>query len=210
MNAKAYPTNMNKLFVILALIALHPLVAAQEKLTRDEALFYARAVSADTAQLRGTPLATDVDVDQPVAMKEDDYGGMVLPQKGLRLETIAAAGETPVPIGQLWLHRLAPMREGAPVSRSDLRLVTVQAQGEAATVPQCALAIRRASTGALELLVFGKGKEPILSVPVKPTDASQSTPIDLAAERNDDSGKITLKILGKHQATIPVTELDPY
>jgi len=110
----------------------------------------------------------------------------------------------------LWLHQLAPMRHGQAVSRSALRLVTVRAQGDAATVPQCALAVRRNPSGALEMLVFGKGKEPVLAVPLQPFDARQSVPIDLAAERDYDSGRLTLKILGKHQATIPVTELAPY
>jgi len=29
-------------------------------------------------------------------------------------------------------------------------------------VPQCALGVRRTSAGTLELLVFGKGKEPVV------------------------------------------------
>lgn len=201
---------MRSLIVTLTLVTSLQLVFAQERLTRDEALAYARAVSAHATQLHATPMATDVDLEQPVAMRDEDYGGMVLPQKGLRLETIAAAGETPVPIGQLWLLRLAPMRHGTPVSRDALRLVTVRAEGEMETVPQCALAVRRNPAGALELLVFGKGKEPVLTAPLRPLDATQSTPIDLAAERYHDSGRLTVKILGKHQATIPVTELPLY
>jgi hypothetical protein len=210
MTAEANPKTMKPLLVTLTLVTSLQLAFAQERLTRDEALFYARAVSADTTQFQGTPIPTNVDLDQPVAMRDEDYGGLVLPQKGLTLETIATAGETPVPIGQLWLHRLAPMRQGGAVSRSALRLVTVRAQGAEETVPQCALAVRRNSSGALEMLVFGKGKEPVLTVPLKPLDARQSAPIDLAAERDYDSGRLTLKILGKHQATIAVTELAPY
>jgi hypothetical protein len=33
-------------------------------------------------------------------------------------------------------------------------------------------------------------------------------PIDLSAERESDSGKVTLKILGKYTATISVTALE--
>ena len=210
MTAEANLKSMKPLLVTLTLVTSLQLTFAQERLTRDEALFYARAVSADTTQFQGTPIATNVDLDQPVALRDEDYGGMVLPQKGLTLETIATAGEIPVPIGQLWLHRLAPMRQGWVISRSALRLVTVQAQGQEETVPQCALAVRRNPSGALEMLVFGKGKEPILAVPLKPLDAVQSNPIDLAAERDYESGRLTVKILGKYQATIPVTELAPY
>ena len=199
---------MKRILIALILLAALQMVSAQEKLSREEALTYARAVSADAQQLNGTPIATDVDAEQPVALRDENYGGMVLPQKNLKPGTIAQAGGTAVPIGQLWLHKLTPMRHGEAVSQDNLRMVTVRAEGEEATVPQCALAVRRNAGGALELLVFGKGKEPLLTAELKPLDATQSLPIDLEAERDGDSGKLTLKILGKYQATLLVTELE--
>lgn len=199
---------MKRIIIAATLLAAAQLVPAQEKLSREEALPYAQAVSADAKQLNGTPIATDVDAQQPVVMKDADYGGMVLPQKNLKAETIAQAGETAVPIGQLWLQKLTPMRNGEAIGRDSLRLVTVRAEGEEVTAPQCALAVRRNAGGNLELLVYGKGKEPVLTVALKPLDATQSTPLDLAAERDGDVGNLTLKILGKYQAKLSVTELD--
>ena len=203
-----YLKHMKRMIVTLGLLAaLHPSFA-QEKLSLEDSLPYARAVSADTRQLNGTPLATEVDAEQPVVITDDPYGGMVLPQKNLKLETIAQAGETAVPVGQLWLRRLTPMNEGEPVAQDRLRLVTVRSQGEEVTAPQCALGVRRNAGGKLELLVYGKGREPVLTVALKPLDATQSAPLDLEAERDGDAGKLTLKILGKYQATMSVTELD--
>jgi hypothetical protein len=198
---------MKRTLITLALLVSLQLVSAQEKVSREEALAYAKAASADVAKLNGTPIATDVDTQQPVAMKEDEYGGMVLPQKNLKLETIAKAGETPVPVGQLWLHKLTPMKDDDAIAEDRLRVATVTLDGTDLNVPQCALALRRASSGTLELLVYGKGKEPVVTAPVKEIDAKQDVPIDLAAQREYESGKITLKILGKYQATIKVTEL---
>ena len=206
---KEYYETMKLTLIALTLLVTLQLASAQQKISREEALAYARAVSADAKQLNGTPIATDVDPQQPVALKEEDYGSMVLPQKNLKPETIARAGETAVPIGQLWLHKLAPMRNGEVVGRDSLRLVTVQLEGEDAMVPQCALAVRRNAAGALELLVFGKGKEPLLTVALKPLDAKQLVPIDLEAKRDGDEGKLTFKILGKYEATISLTELQP-
>jgi hypothetical protein len=200
-------SNMNKIIVTIALLGGLQLVSAQEKVSKEEALSYARAASADAAKLNGTPIATDVDTQQPVAMKDEDYGGMVLPQKNLKAEAIAKAGETPVPVGQLWLHKLAPMKDDEVVSETKLRVVTVNMDGTDLNVPQCALAVRRASAGALELLVYGKDKEPIVTTPIKEIDAKQDAPIDLAAQRDYESGKVTLKILGKYQASLKVTEL---
>jgi len=200
---------MKSKIVVIALLSALSVGFAQERLPREEALKYAAIVSADSKQLNGTPIPTDVDTQKPVALREDDYAGMVLPQKNLNAETLAKAGkEDVVPIGQLWLHKLAPMCDGEPVSASKLRLVTVSAGGTEATVPQCALGVRRNAQGAMEMVVFGKGKQPILAVPLKSIEAKQESPLDLAAERDSDSGRITVKILGKYQATFHVTELD--
>lgn len=199
--------NMKSIPVLLTLVVSHQLVSAQEKLSREEALYYARAVAPHATRVQGPPLATDVDLTRPVAMREDDYGGLVLPRKGLTVETLAAAGETPVPVGQLWLHRLAPVRQGEAVPRSALRMVTVRHHGDEAVVPQCILAVRRTAAGTLELLVYGKGGEPLLNVPLRSVETSASEPIDLAAVREGDFGRLTLKLLGRYQATLSVTEL---
>lgn len=210
------PTLLYRSFTVTPTLALACLLTltqaqAQEKLSRDETLAYARAVSANPTQLNGTPIATEVDIHQAVALRDGDYGGMILPQKNLAPDALAQIGETPVPIGQLWLYQLAPMRHGQAVSRSSLRLVTVRSGDQTATVPQCALALRRSTQGTLELLVYGKDKEPLLTVPVHPTDRPQlSPPIDMSARREPDAGYLTLNILGRYQATLPLTELDPY
>ncbi|MBX3745572.1 MAG: hypothetical protein KF833_09715 [Verrucomicrobiae bacterium] len=198
---------MKSIPILLTLVVSHQLVSAQEKLSREEALYYARAVAPHATQVQGLPVATEVDLTRPVAMREEDYGGLVLPQKGLTVETLAAAGETPVPVGQLWFHRLAPVRHGEAVPRSALRMVTVRTQGDEATVPQCTLAVRRTAAGALELLVYGKAKEPLLQVPLRSVETPASEPIDLAAVREGDFGRLTLKLLGRYQATLSVTEL---
>jgi len=199
---------MKRFIVVITLLTSLQMVSAQEKLSREEALPYAKAVSADAKQLNGTPIATDVDAQQPVVIKDADYGGMVLPQKNLKAETITQAGETAIPIGQLWLQKLTPMRNGEAIAKDRLRLVTVRAEGEEVTAPQCALAVRRNAGGNLELLVYGKSQEPMLTIALKPMDAIQAMPLDLAAERDGDVGNLTLKILGKYQAKFSVTELD--
>jgi hypothetical protein len=199
--------NMKYTLITLTLLTSLQLANAQEKLSREEALTYARAVSADAKQLAGTPIPTDVDPQQPVAVRDEQLGGMVLPQKNLKAEAIAAAGETPVPVGQLWLLGLTPMKDGAAIDAARLRMVGVSHDGGETTAPQCALAVRRGAAG-LELLVYGKAKEPLLAVPLKTVEAKQTVPIDMTAERESESGKVTLKLLGKYQATISVTLLE--
>jgi len=198
---------MKRTSIAVALLVTLQLVSAQEKVTREEALGYAKAASADTKQLAGTPIPTDVDTQQPVAIREGEYGSMVLPQKRLKAEAIAEASETPLPVGQLWLHNLTPMKDDRAISEEKLRIATVELEGSETRVPQCTLAIRRNGDGKLELLVYGKAKEPLLETPLKGIDAKQNLPLDMSAQRGDDSGRITLKILGKYEASIQVTEL---
>lgn len=194
--------------ILLTLIGSVALAGAQEKLSHDQALAVAKVVGADPKQLQGTPIATDVDLEKPVAVKDDKYGGMVLPQKGLKASTLTSAGAKAVAIGQLWLRKLTPMRDGEAVSDAKLRLVTVNASGTDETAVQCTLAVRKDGGGQLELLVLGASADPIATAPLKSIDSESSAPIDLEGERDGDNGKLKLKVLGKFQAEIPVTELN--
>jgi hypothetical protein len=192
----------------LTLLSTLPLAYAQEKLEREETLRYAFVLAGNLKQLQGTPIPTDVDLKRPVAIRDGEYGGMVLPEAKLSADAIAKAGENVVPIGQVWLVKLTPMRDGEAVDVSKLRMVTVTHEGNEVRTAQCALGAQRNASGDLELLVFGKDKAPVVKVPLKATDTKQDVPIDLMAERESDSGTVTLKILGKYAATISVAPLE--
>lgn len=180
---------------------------AQERLDRKEALKYAFFLSYDLPALRGTPIPTDVDVKQPVGLRHQQYVALVLPEAKLQLAAIQHAGESPVPVGQLWLNGLAPMQDGHGAARGDLRAVEVKTErGDGVEVFQCALAVKSAGNGGLSLLVYGKSKTPLLEAPLKKIQVSQDDPIDLSAVSGDESGTITLKLLGQYEAAIKVTE----
>jgi hypothetical protein len=199
---------MKQTLLTLTLLSTLALASAQEKLSREEALRYAFVLAGDLKQLQATPIPTDVDVKQPVAVRDGDFGGMVLPEAKLNADAIAKAGDKVVPVGQIWLLKLTPMQDGDAVGASKLRMVTLTHEGDQVKVAQCALGVQRNGSGSLELLVFGKDKEPVVKVPLKTMDAKQDVPIDLSAERESDSGKVTLKILGKYTAIISVTALE--
>ena len=196
------------IFVFLASVFSFQSAFCQEQLERKEALKYAFFLSLDLKRLQGTPIPTDVDVKRVVAMREGDYGALVMPEAKLSAEAIAKAGDTVVPVGQLWLHRLTPLHEGEPVAGAKLRLFNIQTDSQGGEAAQCALGIKANGTGELELLIYGKDKTPLVKVPLKKTESQQELPIGIDAERrSDDTGSITLKILGRYEAKIPVTEL---
>jgi len=113
-------------------------------------------------------------------------------------------------VGQLWLVKLAPMNAGELVSKSKLRLVHVQAGDQEADVVCCALGIRKVADRGFELLIYGKEKEAVTRVPIKSISSQQDNPIEMSSERKDDRGVVTLKFLGKYEATLAVTDPDQY
>jgi hypothetical protein len=200
--------NMKNGLIALTLVTTLQAVVAQEHLSRAETLKFAFLVSQDLTQLTGTPIATDVDVKRATAMRDGDYGAMVLPEAKLAPDALAKANTEAVPVGQLWLHRLTPMRDGWAVPSDELRLVDVPHDEGTTAVPQCTLGVQRKASGQLELAILGKSKKPLVTVPLKPVETKQSLPIEMMAERVDDSsGRITLRILGRYEASLPVTEL---
>lgn len=200
---------MKQIIIVLTLLIGLPLAQAQERLSQEQALRLAKLVGADANQLKGTPIPTSVDLEKPVALRDGEFGGMVLPEAKLSAEGLAQAGEQVVAIGQLWLRGLTPVRDGQGVSEANLRIATVKTKdGEEVKVPQCALGVRRVAGGELELLVFGKDKEPLLKVALKKIDAKQESPLEMDAERGDESAQVSLKILGKYEAKFKVTQLE--
>jgi hypothetical protein len=211
MNTKSSAPSLKPILLAAAVLAGLSAAPAQEQLSRSEALKYAFAVSANLGEMLQTPIPTDPDVKRPVAVREGEYGAMVLPEAKLNLAALAKAGKEGTPVAQLWLLKLVPMNDGQPVPTDKLRLVNVSTDEGSAQVPCCALGVRAQSGGeGLELLVYGQDKKPVLTAPLKPISRTQDNVVDLVAERKDDGGLLTLRILGKYEATFMVTDPDQF
>ena len=62
-----------------------------------------------------------------MAVRDGDFGGMILPEAKLNADTLVNAGKEAKSFGQLWLLVLAPMNAGEAVPASKLRKVHVRA-----------------------------------------------------------------------------------
>ena len=196
---------MKQTLILTALLASLAASQAQENLPREEALKVAFIVSADLKQLLSTPIPTDPDVKRPVAVRAGDRGGLVLPECKLTAGVLAKAGKDVVPLGQLWLRHAVPQSEGQPVSQAKLLTVTVGSGDKASAACLCALGLRKDADGKLELLVYGKDKEPIIKAPIKEiSDPQQENPLEISAEPQGESALVTLKIVGKYEASFAV------
>jgi hypothetical protein len=198
---------MKHIAILTALLVALP-VLAQEKLSREESLKYAFIACSNLKEMLDTPIPTDPDVKRPVAVRDEGYGGLALPESRLSADTFAKAGKDVVAVGQLWLVKLAPLSAGEAVPADKLRIVHINHGDQEADAVLCALGVQKNSEGALQLLVYGKGKQPVLQVPLKAISATQDSPLDVSAERKDQGGEITLKFVGKYEATFMVTDPD--
>jgi hypothetical protein len=196
---------MKTSLLVAALAATVAAAPAQQSIPRDELLKVAFMVSLDLKQMLDTPIPTDPDVKRPVAVREGDRGAMVLPEAKLSADTFAKAGKEVLPLGQLWLRKLIPQRDGQPAKPDRLRVVTVATGDKSEMAFLCALGLRKDSEGKLELLVYGKDKEPLLRAPLKGISVPQENPIELAADLQGDGARLTLKFAGKYEASLTVT-----
>jgi hypothetical protein len=159
------------------------------------------------AELKSAPCVAAVDLKQPVAVRDGEYGLMILPAAKWSADALAKVGNEAVAVGQLWLLKLAPLSDGQLVAQEKLQMITVSGSEGSATLPCCTLGVRKAGNG-LELVVFGKGKEPIVTAPITAINGSQKTPLDIEVERENDRGRVTVKLAGKYAASIAVTDPD--
>ena len=194
--------------IILTLGAALNQLPAQEQLPREQALKYAYAASVNLEQLQGTPIPTDVDVKRPIVLVDGEYGGMFLPEAKLTAEGIAKTSDKVAPIGQLWLHKLTPMVDNQGIGSEKLRMAKVTGEdGTEVRVPQCTLGVRRNASGTLEVLLYGKGTEPLVTAPVSAATDKAGQGITLARERDYSGGELTITLFGKYKAKLSFTEL---
>jgi hypothetical protein len=197
---------MKTLLPLVALTLVTLALPAQEDLPRTEAVKFAALLNFDLEKIADTPIPTDADIKRPFGLKSEKRGGLVVPEAKLSPGTFSTAGKGAVPVGQLWLAGLVPAKDGQAVSKDQLKLVTVQQEGREVTLPLCVLGVRKGAGDKLELLVFGKGKEPLLALPLTKATREQKWPLEFKAEpEGDASARVTLLLVGKYEASFLVT-----
>jgi hypothetical protein len=198
-----------KTFLILATLAASLAAAhAQQSIPREELMKVAFMVSLDLKQMLNTPIPTDPDVKRPVGLREGDHGVMVLPESKLSAEALAKAGKEVVPVAQLWLRKLVPQCDGQSAKQEKLQVVTVNTGDNTERATLCALGVHHDPDGKLELLVYGKEKEPLLRAPLKRISAPHENPVELEAEMQGDGAKLTLKLAGQYEASFLVVSTE--
>jgi hypothetical protein len=90
-----------------------------------------------------------------------------------------------------------------------MRTITVSDGDQSRDVQFFLLGLRKNDTGALELVLFGKGTEPVLKVPLNKGGADHDAPIELSGQQTgDNSATLTLNLPGGYTAGIPMVKTD--
>ena len=180
--------------------------AQQNRLPSEQAKAYAKVcVDRATAVLADPPLRMDVDPNKPCAERGEGGGAMIVPDKKLTEKVLAGAGNDVVPVGQLWFRKWTLANKGKPVAQDKLRIITVNVEDKDRPMPLFLLGIRKRGQKDVELVVYAKDSEPLLTVPLKKLDQMQDLPVLLEWSRGEkQSDNLTLNILGKYEGVLKI------
>jgi hypothetical protein len=150
------------------------------------------------------PLKVDGDAAGAFGMSAKNHGALLIPNKGLSADMFKNPGKETIVLGQLWMKDLSPAVEGKPAAADKLRLIKIVLKEEEHQLPLLLLGVRRQDDKA-ELLVYGRGSEPLLRLPMTKTDLKQEKPLELDMRKvSDDLGAVDVSILGQFKAEITV------
>ena len=189
----------------LTLSACLSLAHAQESIEPEKLQKIASRLVERASDQENLPLTMEVDRSKAVGMIIKEFGTVVLPANTLSAETLSKVGSEILPVGHLWLNALVPAVEGKPLAEEKRRYVMVITDQEEHALQLLLLGLRKSSASGLELVIFAKDKDPVLTLPLKEETRDQSTPLELNMRQGTDSlGLVDLHILGKLVATLPV------
>jgi hypothetical protein len=192
---------------LLTCCCLAALAADPNRLPQEDARAFAKPCVERAAELTDLPLKAEADPEQPCAVRGEGGGAMVIPDKHLSADRLAKAGAEVVPVGQLWLRKWTPVRDGKPVPDDQLRIVTVRLDDKDRPMPLLLLGVRkRDKADDPELLVYSRDGEPLLALPLKAVEVGGDVPVELEWRRGDkDADELTITLLGKRRAVLAIT-----
>ena len=196
---------------IPALLVIATSVFAQEiqQVPAEQAGKIARKVTAALGSPSDAPFAVEPDLEKPAGIKASGETGLLaLPDKKLKPESLAAAGKEVTPLGHLWMRNIVLAVNNSAPDPAKLRTVGVADGEKEVKVDVYYLSVTKGDADALDLGLYGKGKEPLVKVPLVKTDAAaSSTPIALDGHKEGgNTGVLVITVFGSHKADVTVTK----
>ena len=187
----------------LALVGLLTTANAQERLELDKAKQYAQLTRQKPEALKSAPLQFKADLEHPVALSSEGYGGLLIPRAHLSEISEDEFGAEATAIGELWFFNLAPEQNGWAAAENKLDIVSLNTDDGVVKFPRCVLGVRTTENQSPVLMVYGKDKKPLLTVPILESSYAKANALDMTATAD---GEVTLS-MGKYTASFKVAEL---
>jgi hypothetical protein len=205
-----FPLPNKSLALVLALVSLARVAAAQELIEPEEAQKIAQKLATVSTAPSDQPFTIDIDAKNPVGLKGGEAGLIILPDKRFTSDTLANAGKTATPVGQLWMYKINLASNGLGVDKGKLRTFTVGDGDKSRDVQLFLLGVAKTEQGATELVVFAKGGEAVLHAPLnKHFAAKKEVVIDISGRKtSEDSAALTLDFFGEYAADLAVVRLN--
>src|SRR5262245_6303245 len=194
---------MKALLVAVVLLGAAAPARAQERVPEEEARAIARRLLDAVKEVK-LPLKSEVDADKVFAMRRNEFGALVLPDRRLEAGLFDKLDTAIVPVGQLWLRNLAPTVDGKTVPADKLQTVKLTVQEMNLEVVVCQLGLRK-SDGKAELVVLSKGTEPLARLARKAATEKQTLPLEFdPVLEGQERAHLHLGLAGKFQANVTV------
>ena len=197
---------MRGMAALVGLALLAGLATAQERIDPEEAQKFAKIFVEHAAKVGDLQLKLEPNADKPYGLRAGQVGTVVIPDKRLSEEAIQKAGKEVTPVGQLWVRNMTAVVKDQPVGNDRLRIVTVTANDKDHPLPLFLLGVRKQADGVLELVIYAKDKEPLLALPLQKAEVRQEMPIELEGKGEGGRGTLTMNVLGKYQAQLPMAK----
>jgi hypothetical protein len=200
-----------KLFLTVVLLNFTAIHAQEpQTLPPDELAKGTRLLMDANARLGDLPLKLELAPDRSVGLKAGDAGAILIPDQRLKADKAAKADRkgskgASMPVGQLWLLKIAPWDNGSALPKDKLRLVTIEEKSKTLELVVFALAIEKAGKQGTQLALYGKDSAPVMRVPLTAAKSKGAAPVVMAARKTgEESGMLELGLLGRFKAEIPV------
>ncbi|MGB0582737.1 MAG: hypothetical protein ACPGVU_23880 [Limisphaerales bacterium] len=191
---------MKRFAVLIPLVLFLPCVHSQNG---NEAVYWAQQISKNAGELKDVAFQTPLDLHRSILFKQDDTAALIMPAVGVNDIQLKTAGTKPVPLGIVWFLGAKPTTiKHAAFADEKLQLATIQSNGER-RLRGVLLAVRQ-NGDRMELLVFGRGQQPLIKIPMAERLLHQRSPIDILATSKGDRDYIVLHLYGRFMVHIPV------
>lgn len=195
--------------VVVSLSAARTARAQQdlEVVPEDIAQQVVEASVEELKKVTDAPLKVEVDARQSTVLGTAEMGGVAfLTHRHVTEDALKKSDKEVVPLGVLGLYRFSLVADKKPVPTDKLRSGVIVVEGMTFEVSFCFVGIKTEQDGNRRLVIYGKGKEPIVKLPLNDFETKGERSVSIECKVGSGDGTLNLNVLKKFQAIVPLKQ----